>query len=144
VSQQRLDDRHQEFPRTDDRVTGRQHRFGYSAVIGEGLVATTTVEYGITSHDLGNALLKHDLVAGTAETHQFGEAETLSEAVFVPASADAAEDDGYLMGYVHDPNRGAADLMILAAQDFTGAPVARVHLPARIPQGFHGNWIPDD
>jgi len=22
-------------------------------------------------------------------------------------------------------------------------PVARVHLPARIPLGFHGSWIPD-
>jgi carotenoid cleavage dioxygenase-like enzyme len=33
--------------------------------------------------------------------------------------------------------------VILAAQDFTGQPVARVHLPTRIPLGFHGNWIPD-
>lgn len=30
------------------------------------------------------------------------------------------------------PERGAADLVILAAQDFTAEPVARVHLPARI------------
>jgi len=22
-------------------------------------------------------------------------------------------------------------------------PVARVHLPARIPLGFHGSWLPD-
>ncbi|MGH3276173.1 MAG: carotenoid oxygenase family protein, partial [Streptosporangiaceae bacterium] len=27
--------------------------------------------------------------------------------------------------------------------EFTGEPVARVHLPARIPLGFHGSWIPD-
>jgi carotenoid cleavage dioxygenase-like enzyme len=44
---------------------------------------------------------------------------------------------------VHNPDRSAADLVILAAQDFTGEPVARVHLPARIPLGFHGSWIPD-
>ncbi|HEX2746255.1 MAG TPA: carotenoid oxygenase family protein [Streptosporangiaceae bacterium] len=37
----------------------------------------------------------------------------------------------------------SADLVILAAQDFTGPPVARVHLPARIPLGFHGSWIAD-
>ena len=24
-----------------------------------------------------------------------------------------------------------------------GVPVARVHLPARIPLGFHGSWIAD-
>ena len=47
------------------------------------------------------------------------------------------------MAFVHNPDRGAADLVILAAQDFTGEPVARVHLPARIPLGFHGSWIPD-
>ncbi|WP_346102977.1 carotenoid oxygenase family protein [Nonomuraea maheshkhaliensis] len=29
-----------------------------------------------------------------------------------------------------------------AGQDFTGAPIAVVHLPARVPLGFHGSWIP--
>jgi len=37
------------------------------------------------------------------------------------------------MAYIHNPDRGAADLVILAAQDFTAEPIARVHLPARIP-----------
>jgi carotenoid cleavage dioxygenase-like enzyme len=37
----------------------------------------------------------------------------------------------------------AADLLILAAQDFSGEPVARIHLPGRVPLGFHGSWIPD-
>jgi carotenoid cleavage dioxygenase-like enzyme len=40
---------------------------------------------------------------------------------------------------VHNPHRGASDLAILAAQDFTAKPVARVHLPARIPLGFYGS-----
>jgi carotenoid cleavage dioxygenase-like enzyme len=30
----------------------------------------------------------------------------------------------------------------LHAQDFTGEPVATIHLPARVPFGFHGSWIP--
>jgi carotenoid cleavage dioxygenase-like enzyme len=33
--------------------------------------------------------------------------------------------------------------VILAAQDFLGDPVATVHLPARVPLGFHGSWIAD-
>jgi carotenoid cleavage dioxygenase-like enzyme len=33
--------------------------------------------------------------------------------------------------------------VILAAQDFTGEPIARVHLPVRVPLGLHGSWIPD-
>ena len=46
------------------------------------------------------------------------------------------------MAYVHDPNRNAADVVILDAQDFTAPPVATIHLPVRVPFGFHGNWIP--
>jgi hypothetical protein len=36
------------------------------------------------------------------------------------------------MAFVHNPERGSSDLVILAAQDFTGEPVATVHLPVRI------------
>ena len=136
-----LDDQHQEFPRIDDRRTGRRHRYGYSAVIGEGEVATINVEQGITAHEIGNAILKHDLQHDTVERHEFGDGATTGEFVFVPTTPDAAEDDGYVMGFVHNPDRGAADLVILSAQDFRGEPVARVHLPSRIPLGFHGNWI---
>ncbi len=55
----------------------------------------------------------------------------------------ATEDDGYVFAYVHNPDRGASGLVILAAQDFTAEPVARVHLPAPIPLGFHGSWLAD-
>jgi carotenoid cleavage dioxygenase len=34
-------------------------------------------------------------------------------------------------------------VVILHAQDFTGDPIARIHLPQRVPFGFHGNWVPD-
>jgi carotenoid cleavage dioxygenase len=47
------------------------------------------------------------------------------------------------MALVYVPERNASDLVVLSAQDFTGAPVARVHLPVRVPFGFHGNWVPD-
>mgnify|MGYP000551299053 CR=1 FL=1 len=51
--------------------------------------------------------------------------------------------DGWVMSYVHDANRNAAEVLILHAQDFLGDPVARIELPARVPFGFHGNWCPD-
>jgi carotenoid cleavage dioxygenase len=142
VAQQRLDDRGQEFPRIDDRIVSRPHRYGYSAVIGEVVRAITAAgDFGDDAFT--NAILKHDLAAGTVQAHQFGKDATVGEAVFAPSSSDAAEDDGYVMAFVHNPDRGAADLVILAAQDFTAGPVARIHLPARIPLGFHGNWLPD-
>jgi carotenoid cleavage dioxygenase len=143
VIQDRLDDRHQEFPRVDDRVISRPHRYGYSAVIGQVDRATVSLSGDFGDAAFANALLKHDLAHGTTEAHEFGRDATAGEAVFVPASPGAAEDDGYVMAFIHDPERGAADLVILAAQDFGGPEVARVHLPARIPLGFHGSWIPD-
>jgi carotenoid cleavage dioxygenase-like enzyme len=139
-----LDDRLQEFPRVDERIISRPHRYGYSAVIGEVSRATISLSGDFADQAFGNALLKHDLERGTTQAREFGRDATAGEAVFVPAAPDAAEDDGYVMAFVHNPDRGAADLVILAAQDFGGEPVARVQLPARVPLGFHGSWIPDE
>jgi carotenoid cleavage dioxygenase len=78
--------------------------------------------------------------------HRLPKGAAAGEAVFVPrdpTDPKAAEDEGYAIAYVHNPDRGAADLLILAAQDFTGEPVARIRLPGRVPLGFHGSWIPD-
>ena len=61
-----------------------------------------------------------------------------------PCDDRAAEDDGYAIAYVHNPDRGASDLVILAAQDFTGG-AGGPDPPAagRVPLGFHGSWVPD-
>ncbi|MEV7543111.1 carotenoid oxygenase family protein [Streptomyces sp. NPDC089915] len=146
VREERLDDRIQEFPRLNPAFTGRPYRYGYTAVTE--LYAPRTGP-GDPRPDAGfsSALLKHDLVRGTTEVHGFGRHAAVGEGVFVPAgpaaAAPADEDDGYVMAYAHDPERGAADLVILSAQDFTGRPLARIHLPVRVPLGLHGNWVPD-
>lgn len=64
----------------------------------------------------------------------------LGELVFVPAGPDAAEGEGVLMGFVHDGASGEDRLDLLDAA--TLEPVAQVHLPVRVPHGFHGNWLP--
>ncbi len=61
----------------------------------------------------------------------------------VPRDAAAAEDDGWLMSYVYDNATDRSDLVILAAADPAAGPVATVHLPGRVPMGFHGNWVAD-
>jgi carotenoid cleavage dioxygenase-like enzyme len=144
VTSRQLDDRLQEFPRIDERAISRPHRYGYSAVIGEVSRAAISLSGDFADQAFGNALLKHDLGHGTTQAHEFGRDATAGEAVFVPRAPEAPEDDGYVMAFVHNPDRGAADLVILAAQDFGGEPVARVHLPARVPLGFHGSWVPDE
>jgi len=133
VKQEQLSDRAEEFPRVDERVVSRPHRFGYGASLSVG-------------DDLGfdgSTLFKHDLVAGTTEAHEYGPGRSTAEGVFVPRSPDADEDDGWLMSYVYDATTDRSDLVVLDAKDMTGEPVATVHLPARVPVGFHGNWVPD-
>jgi carotenoid cleavage dioxygenase len=144
VTRQGLDDRPQEFPRVDDRVVSRAHRYGYSAATGQVDRATVQMDGTFQDAAFADALLKHDLVAGTVEEHRFPRNATIGEAVFAPSTPDADEDDGHVMAFVHDPDRGATDLVVLAAQDFAGPPVATVHLPARVPLGFHGSWIADE
>ncbi|MDH6540336.1 carotenoid oxygenase family protein [Streptomyces sp. SPB4] len=142
VREERLDDRTQEFPRINSRYTGLPHRYGYAAAVE---LYAPPAGPGDPRPDEGfsNALLKHDLSRGTTEAHEFGRFAAVGEGVFVPAETPTAEDDGYVMAYVHSPERGAADLVILSAQDFTGEPLARIHLPVRVPLGLHGNWVPD-
>jgi carotenoid cleavage dioxygenase-like enzyme len=134
VTTQVIDDRAQEFPRVDERVVGRRHRYGYSAMLDENEKEQAGLE-------MGSALFKHDLSTGASETRRLKGGA--GEAVFVPESATSGEDDGYVLSLVFDAERQASDLVVLHSQDFTGDPVAVVHLPVRVPYGFHGNWVPD-
>jgi carotenoid cleavage dioxygenase len=107
VHEQRLDDQGQEFPRLDERLTGKSYRFGYTAGLGDDI-------------SLGG-IKKHD----------------------VPRNPEAAEDDGWILAYVYDQSSDSSEVVILQANDFSAPPVATVHLPRRVPFGFHGNWVAD-
>jgi carotenoid cleavage dioxygenase len=124
VRESRFDDRGQEFPRVDERMLGKRHRFGYAV--------------GFNGDE--STLLKHDLVSGTTATRSFGTAKQLGEFVFQAATADSAEDDGVLMGFVYDRATDRSELAILDAEAMDTA--ASVLLPHRVPAGFHGNWVP--
>jgi carotenoid cleavage dioxygenase len=129
VKEERLDDRPQEFPRHDERRVGKPHRYGYTVQVGAGF------------H--WEALLKHDLREARTERHEEGPARTFMEPVFVPRSPDADEDDGWVLAYTYDADTDRSDVVILEARDFAAPPIATIHLPVRVPFGFHGNWIPD-
>ena len=53
--------------------------------------------------------------------------------MFVGRPGGTAEDDGWLVTYVHDLPAGTAELVVLDAQDFGRGYVARVPLPQRVP-----------
>ena len=133
VGRRTLDASPQEFPRPDERFFARPYRYAWALALPEtdqpGFLADTR-------------LFAHDLQTGARQVHDFGANRFPGEFVFVPRSDDASEGDGWLMGLVVDMNREASELVILDAHRFAGAPVATVHIPHRVPPGFHGNWIP--
>jgi carotenoid cleavage dioxygenase-like enzyme len=114
VREEHMDDRACEFPRIDDRLAGLDARYGH-----------------VTA---GNSLVRYDLHTGSAEEHAFGVDRTPGEAAFAAPQ--------WLITYVYDRTRDAGDLVLLDATDLK-RPVATVELPARVPAGFHGNWIAD-
>jgi carotenoid cleavage dioxygenase len=128
IRQTRLDDHPQEFPRIDDRLVGRPHRYGYA-------MQTSGV-----GGDAGDSVLKHDLHRGQTTARRLGAHHRVGEFVFVPATPQAPEGDGVLMGFVYDASADRSDLTILDAASLET--IAAIHLPDRVPYGFHGNWIP--
>lgn len=126
-----LDDRPIEFPRVDDRRGGLRHRYSY-AVGGFQVEGADTAE-----------LIKYDTQSGRSEVHSFGTGWTPGEGVFVPAADAAAEDEGFVLAFVYDRSRDTSEFVVIDAQNFSAAPLARVALPRRVPFGFHGNWIAD-
>jgi carotenoid cleavage dioxygenase len=128
VSTDTLSDLGHEFPRHDERRIGKHIRFGYTGGLADKL--------GI------GPIYKHDLHKRTTETHHEGAGRMFLEPVFVPRAPDAAEDEGWIMAYVYDAPTNKSEVVIVDAQDFTAPPRARIHLPQRVPFGFHGNWVP--
>jgi carotenoid cleavage dioxygenase len=133
VKEERLDDHGQEFPRVDERVVGRPHRYGYAVAVGtnDDILGTESV------------LVCHDLERGTSVERSFGRGAVVGEAVFVPRADDAVEDDGWLLTLAYSPDKDTSALYVLNAADPAGEPQAVVELPQRVPVGFHGNWVPD-
>jgi carotenoid cleavage dioxygenase len=93
--------------------------------------------------DEATSLLKYDLVSGSTSEHDFGPGRYPGEAAFAPDPSSREEDGGWLLSFVYDATRDRSDLVILDAQRFAAQPVATIHLPCRVPFGFHGNWMAD-
>ena len=132
VTRKVIDATSQEFPRPDERRMGKPYRYAYTMALPEDRDPAFMGD---------SRLFKHDLEAGTRETHDFGEGKMPGEFVFVPASATSAEDEGWLVGFVIDAEKKTTDFVILDARNFTGAPQATITIPVQIPPGFHGNFI---
>lgn len=124
-----IDDRPQEFPRHGGKLTAKPYRYGYCA--------------GVTAAAPEWPTIKHDLHTGERTQFDHGPGRSAGEPVFVAREGSTAEDDGWLMTFVHDVPNETAELVVMDAQDLGRGYVAQVQLPQRVPYGFHGNWVSD-
>jgi len=123
-----LDDRFGDFPRIDDRMTGRRARYGYVA----------TGQNNGSDDVMFNGFIKHDLVTNSSTEYSFGPDVMSGEVAFAADPDRDSEDGGWLMTFATDAS-GDSALIIVDAEALQE--VARVRVPRRVPFGFHGNWF---
>ena len=125
----KLDDRSVEFPRINPSLVGKSNRYAYA------LASSNPKEPDF------NEVVKYDFKNDTSEVYEYGPGKFGAEPVFVAAEGAKSEDEGYLLSLVYNQETDKSDLIILNAKEPKSGPLAKVHLPQRVPHGFHGEWI---
>lgn len=134
IKREVISDIPQDFPRFDERMSGKNYRYAYAVSVGEAGKPADPI------HLKPNLLLRHDLKTGKTIQHSYGNALT-GEVIFVPKNANSAEDDGWLMSYVHDLENGPSKIVILDSKKIGQEPQAIIEFGVRVPIGFHTNWV---
>ena len=127
-----IDDLGGDFNRINDDRNGRKVRWLYMSAF---------TEPGRAIGDF-DTIVKYDETDGSRTMWSSGPHGHVGENVFCPDPAGTAEDDGWILNIVYDDARDASDLVVLDAHDVAAGPIATVHLPRRVPFGFHANWFP--
>jgi carotenoid cleavage dioxygenase len=131
-----IDDLNTEFNKTNPIFHGEKSRFAYHQRI------PLLHEGGHTLRFTG--LVKYDNESGRRWEYDYGPGVFGSEAVFAPrrgADRSSAEDDGYVITLATDSKTWQSECLVFDAQDIEQGPVARVHMPQRVPYGFHATWV---
>jgi carotenoid cleavage dioxygenase len=125
--EERLDDRILEFGMMNQRYLGLPYRYAYSTTAKPGWFLFT-------------GFVKHDLVTGESWEVHLTDGRYASEAPFAPRVGATDEDDGYLVSFVTDENRGTSECILIDCKRFDEGPVCRIALPHKISSGTHAHW----
>jgi carotenoid cleavage dioxygenase-like enzyme len=119
-----------EFPRIGDRLTGRRHRY---LTVG---AATGKHNLARGEHD---RLLRWDMSTGQSQAWDTG--ASIGEVIFVPRDGAVEELGGYYMTLARSVPDDRSWLCIWDAGDFPCTPMAKVAIPAPVPNDLHANWF---
>jgi len=131
IAQSKMSDLVGEFPRVNEATWGTKTRFGWFSLSGDDKTYHGATMHGVVKIDLesGEQLGRIDFDGWGGET------------VFAPKEGASAEDDGYLMNIVRDP-QGQNALFVWDAKTMEPEAVAKVQIPGHVPFGFHTAFVP--
>ncbi|MFN3258553.1 MAG: carotenoid oxygenase family protein [Ilumatobacter sp.] len=129
-----LDDRTSEFPMIDRRTSGRPNTMSWAVSLGGEFSAPTS-----------SALLQYgaDGSSQTSATYQLPGSDIGAEPLFVADPDRPDEGGGWLLMVVFRSETNTSDVVVFDAHAIADGPVATVHLPERVPFGFHSSWSPN-
>jgi carotenoid cleavage dioxygenase len=141
-----------DFPVVHPARVGRPTRFAFAAGVHAG---------GRDPITLFDSLVKHDLSSGDIVRRPLPPGVLCGDVSFAPrvpprpgsdasgsdgngagAAAGDDDDDGHVLLLTHVLAEERAELLVLDAKDILAPPVAVVHVPVRVPFGFHCEWVP--
>ena len=120
-----------EFPRFDARRTGE--KTAMTVLMQRGGAMPPAVQ-GF------NTVLT--LRQGRIQRYAYAENWIAEEHIFVPRSASARPDEGWILGTAYDWRKERTALSVFDAGNVAAGPLARVHLPYGLPLGLHGQFVP--
>jgi carotenoid cleavage dioxygenase-like enzyme len=129
VKERLLAEPHCDFTRINETYSTRKNRYIYAATFHPTRPRTFV------------GLVKYDNESGSSELYDYGDQRFGGEAVFAPRVGATAEDDGYLVCFIHDEATDQSECLIIDAQKLSAGPVARILMPHRVPYGFHAGWV---
>src|SRR5260370_35507452 len=112
MRQRQVDEVPAEFPRFDERIAGRKHRYGYFA--GGDVISP--------EHETSfQALLKRAYQADKVEVHELGKNFAPGDQVFVPPNAKSSEDYDWVLAVWYDEALNRSQLTGRSARNFADA-----------------------
>lgn len=128
IKREYIDDLPGEFPRFDERKTGRPYRHGYFAARASD------------ASDASLDSIAHiDVRTGVRRVYTFPPGDVPGEPVFIPRGE--TEGDGWLLSVTYRGSEHRSDVVVFDAANVADGPVGAAQLPRRVPFGFHGNWV---
>ncbi len=131
-----LDDRNSEFPTVNDRWLTKPNRFSWHMDIDPRSTLRFQGLYGYDNH------------SGLRDHWRYPEAFSCSEAPFIPdlspsqeRNNPADENRGYVITFVTERGATHSEAHLFRADHLNQGPIARIHIPQRIPLGFHACWL---